>query len=222
LYGLEQEERTAAIVAGYEKVHSLSVVLEELSEHVTCLSQFMSQTSATFEVPTELLTTIEKTASKSNKKRVSIGPKKTIKPVSTKDIDRQLPQIMDNIYSSLIFKNTQQRIQYYKERDETINQYKEQANEYSHILNETTVTITNDIKQRAAEVQAVFILFEQLFRMRKLKEDKLVQQIKSLESSISQLETENEELHLKEEEILSLKKQLRERDQKLQKLNRYP
>ena len=211
-------------MTGYEKILALSTILEELSEHIKHLSNFVldSPSSNTITSEGSLMDTREKTTSKSNKKRVSIGTKKTVKTVSSKDIDRQLPQIMDNIYSSLIFKNTQQRIQYYKERDETINQYKEQASESSRILNETTLTITNDIKKRTADVQAVFTMFEQLLRMRKLKEEKLVQHIKSLQTSVTQLETENEQLHEKEEEIFMLKKQLRERDQKLSKLNRFP
>jgi hypothetical protein len=119
LYGVQHEERTNAMITGYEKIQNLATTLGDLSGNLKYLSHFIVESTSVETPPTEIF---EK--SKSMKKKVAIGNKKPLKPVSPKDIDRQLPQIMDNIYSSLIFKNTQQRIQYYKERDETINQHK--------------------------------------------------------------------------------------------------
>jgi predicted RNase H-like nuclease (RuvC/YqgF family) len=81
------------------------------------------------------------------------------------------------------------------------------------------MTISNDVKKRAIDIQSVFTMFEQLFHLKKIKEEKMNQHVKNLQNTIANLEAENEGFHLKEEEIFLLKKQLRERDSKLSKLN---
>ncbi|PRP74968.1 hypothetical protein PROFUN_14406 [Planoprotostelium fungivorum] len=67
----------------------------------------------------------------------SIQPKtkkKAVGVVRSKDIERSLPVIMDDIYSSLIFKTQSQRMEYYKERDAAILKYKTKIKELNQAL----------------------------------------------------------------------------------------
>jgi hypothetical protein len=125
---------------------------------------------------------------------------------------------MDDIYSQLIFRTPAQRIEYYKERDDTVNRYKEKLQQVSSQLAQSTGQISSKLGKNTFMLESIIKMMNGIDKARNIKSEKDQKLIKELQDRIQQLEKENVR---KDTEITALQNLTnKEKDAKPQKFVR--
>ncbi len=150
----DSDQRTAGIEFAFSKIDELSSTVNSLTEQIHTLLTPIHAHHQSSRVPDNTPVTQESTkpsgASTNAKPKSTTSSRKSTRGRPTaKDIDRQLPAIMDDIYSQLIFKTPQQRIQYYKERDDTIKKYKDKLKQTTMKMSSSTAQLDSSITKNS-------------------------------------------------------------------------